>query len=118
MSEQETLSEALSNLNDDNIQKAAVPEHKRESVDEIQEGSTFIDLDDDDLKDVAPITDDKVKDDFEEGALGEDDVELSEVEKEAKKAQGVAGCIATNPAFSNAAATGCGCGGGGGGGRI
>ena len=36
MSEQETLSEALSNLNDDNIQKAAVPEHKRESVDEIQ----------------------------------------------------------------------------------
>ena len=88
MSEQETLSEALSNLNDDNIQKAAIPEHKRESVDEIQEGSTFIDLDEDDLKDVSPITDDKVKNDFEEGALGEDDVELSEVEKEAKKAQG------------------------------
>ena len=86
MSEQgETLTEALANLNDDNIQKAAIPEHKRQSVDEIQEGSTFIDLDEDDIKDVAPITNDKVKDDFEEGALGEDDEELSEVEKEAKK---------------------------------
>jgi len=88
MSEQETLTDALANLNDDNIKKAAIPEHKREVIEDVQEESTFIDLDEEDIKDVEPITDDKVKDDFEEGALGEDDAELSEVEKEAKKAQG------------------------------
>ena len=87
MSEQgETLTEALANLNDDNIQKAAFPDNKK-VVEEVQEESTFIDLDEDDIKDVTPITDDTVKEDFGDGALGDEDEELSEVEKEAKKAQ-------------------------------
>lgn len=86
---EETLSEALSNLNDDNIKSAAVPENKRTSAaDDPQEESTFIDLTDEDVGEVSPITDDTVHEDFEEGALGGDDQELSEVEKEAKKAQG------------------------------
>ena len=55
MSEQETLTEALANLNDDNIQRAAVPEHEK-VVEEVQEESTFIDLDEDDIKDVTPIS--------------------------------------------------------------
>ena len=86
---EETLSEALSNLNDKNIKRAAVPENKRTSAaDEPQEESTFIDLTDEDVGEVSPITNDKVHEDFEEGALGGDDQELSEAEKEAKKAQG------------------------------
>jgi hypothetical protein len=86
---EETLSEALSNLNDDNIKSAAVPENKRTSAaDDPQEESTFIDLTDEDVGEVAPITEDEVKEDFDEGALGGDDQELSEAEKEAKKAQG------------------------------
>ena len=88
MSEQgETLTEALANLNDDNIQRAAVPEHEK-VVEEVQEESTFIDLDEDDIKDVTPITNDQVIEDFDEGAIGKDDSELSEAEKETKKAQG------------------------------
>tara|TARA_Y100000748_G_C15484938_1_gene484322 strand:+ start:932 stop:2017 length:1086 start_codon:yes stop_codon:yes gene_type:complete len=87
MSEQETLTEALANLNDDNIQRAAVPEHEK-VVEEVQEESTFIDLDEDDIKDVTPITNDQVREDFDEGAIGKDDSELSEAEKETKKAQG------------------------------
>jgi len=86
---EETLSDALANLNDDNIKKAAVPENKRTSAaDDPQEESTFIDLTDEDIGEVSPITKDKVKEDFDEGALGGDDQELSEAEKEAKKAQG------------------------------
>jgi len=85
---EETLSEALSNLNDDNIKSAAVPENKRTSAaDDPQEESTFIDLTDEDVGEVAPITDDEVHEDFEDGSLGQDDNELSEVEQEAKKAQ-------------------------------
>ena len=88
MSEQgETLTEALANLNDENIQRAAVPENEK-IVEEVQEESTFIDLDEDDIKDVVPITEDKVIEDFDEGAIGKDDSELSEAEKETKKAQG------------------------------
>lgn len=85
---EETLSDALANLNDDNIEKAAVPENRRANVEEPQEESTFIELTDEDVGEVAPITEDEVKEDFEEGALGGDDQELSEAEKEAKKAQG------------------------------
>ena len=74
-------------MNDDNIQRAAVPEHEK-VVEEVQEESTFIDLDEDDIKDVTPITNDQVIEDFDEGAIGKDDSELSEAEKETKKAQG------------------------------
>ena len=87
MSEQgETLTEALANLNDQNIKDAALPDNKK-VVEEVQEESTFIDLDEDDIKDVTPITDDTVKEEFGDGYLGHEDQELSEVEKEAKKAQ-------------------------------
>ena len=85
---EETLSDALANLNDDNINKAAIPEGRRAAVEEPQEESTFIDLTDEDVGEVAPISNDKVREDFGEGALGNDDQELSEAEKEAKKAQG------------------------------
>jgi hypothetical protein len=84
---EETLSEALENLNDDNIKSAAVPEHKRSDIEDPQEESTFIDLTDEDVSEVAPITEDEVKENFEDGSLGQDDGELSEVEQEAKKAQ-------------------------------
>ena len=87
MSEQgETLTEALANLNDQNIKDAALPDNKK-VVEEVQEESTFIDLDEDDIKDVTPITDDTIKEEFGDGYLGHEDEELSEVEKEAKKAQ-------------------------------
>ena len=84
---EETLTEALANLNDDNIQNAAVPEHKRPDIEDPQEESTFIDLSDDDVAEVAPVTEDQVQESFEDGSLGQDDTELSEVEQEAKKAQ-------------------------------
>lgn len=84
---EETLSEALENLNDDNIKSAAVPVHKQPDIEDPQDESTFIELTDEDVGEVAPITEDEVKENFEDGALGQDDGELSEVEKEAKKAQ-------------------------------
>ena len=84
---EETLTEALANLNDDNIQNAAVPEHKRPDIEDPQEESTFIDLSDDDVAEVSPVTEDQVQENFEDGSLGQDDADLSEVEKEAKKAQ-------------------------------
>tara|TARA_Y100000991_G_scaffold87241_1_gene65712 strand:- start:2498 stop:3595 length:1098 start_codon:yes stop_codon:yes gene_type:complete len=84
---EETLTEALANLNDDNIKSAAVPEHKRPDIEDPQEESTFIDLSDDDVAEVSPVTEDQVQENFEDGSLGQDDADLSEVEKEAKKAQ-------------------------------
>ena len=59
---EETLSEALENLNDDNIKSAAVPVHKQPDIEEPQDESTFIDLTDEDIGEVAPITEDEVKD--------------------------------------------------------
>ncbi len=82
---EETLSEALANLNDDNIDSAAVPVHKQPDIDDPQEESTFIDLSEED--EISPVTEDQVQENFEDGSLGQDDAELSEVEKEAKKAQ-------------------------------
>ena len=82
---EETLSEALANLNDDNIDSAAVPVHKQPDIDDPQEESTFIDLSEED--EISPVTEDQVQETFEDGSLGQDDAELSEVEKEAKKAQ-------------------------------
>lgn len=84
---EETLTEALANLNDDNIKSAAVPEHKRPDIEDPQEESTFIDLSDDDVAEISPVTEDQVQENFEDGSLGQDDADLSEVEKEAKKAQ-------------------------------
>ena len=50
---EETLTEALANLNDDNIKSAAVPEHKRPDIEDPQEESTFIDLSDDDVAEIS-----------------------------------------------------------------
>ena len=89
---EETLTEALSNLNDDNIKDAAVPEHKQaeyqvlHGTEEPQDESTFIELTDEDVGEVAAINEDEVKVEFEEGLLGQDDEELSEMEREMKKA--------------------------------
>lgn len=89
---EETLTEALSNLNDDNIKDAAVPEHKQaeyqvlHGTEDPQDESTFIELTDEDVGEVASINEDEVKVEFEEGLLGQDDEELSEIEREMKKA--------------------------------
>ena len=89
---EETLSKALKKLNDNNIKRAAVPEHKQaeyevlHGVEDPQDESTFIELTDEDVDEVSPITSDEVKEDFEEGLLGQDDEELSEMEREMKKA--------------------------------
>ena len=85
---EETLSDALANLNDDNIDKAAIPEGRRAAVEEPQEESTFIDLTDEDVGEVSPITEDEVKENFEKAPVGEDEEELTEIEKKSRTAQG------------------------------
>ena len=62
---EETLTEALSNLNDDNIKDAAVPVHKQLEVEDPQDESTFIELPDEDVGEVASINEDAVKEEFE-----------------------------------------------------
>jgi len=57
---EETLTEALEKLDDENIEKAALPEPRRVE-EETQEESTFIDLSEEDVESVSPITDDEVK---------------------------------------------------------
>jgi len=86
---EETLSDALANLNDDNIKKAAVPENMRKTSSEVpQEESTFIELSDEDVAAVSPITKDEVREDFDKAPIGEDEQELTEVEKKSRTAQG------------------------------
>tara|TARA_R110002049_G_scaffold56582_4_gene155882 strand:- start:929 stop:2014 length:1086 start_codon:yes stop_codon:yes gene_type:complete len=85
---EETLSDALANLNDDNIKKAAVPEKDRRTSEVPQEESTFIELSDEDVASVSPITEDEVREDFDKAPVGEDEEELTEIEKKSKTAQG------------------------------
>jgi hypothetical protein len=85
---EETLSDALANLNDDNIKKAAVPEKDRRTSEVPQEESTFIELSDEDVASVSPITEDEVREDFDKAPIGEDEQELTEVEKKSRTAQG------------------------------
>ena len=79
---EETLTEALSNLNDDNIKDAAIPEHKQaeykvlHGTEDPQDESTFIELTDEDVGEVASINEDEVKVEFEEGFIGEQKVPL------------------------------------------
>ena len=47
---EETLTEALANLNDENIEKASLPEHRRVE-EEVSEDVAIIDLDDSDIED-------------------------------------------------------------------
>ena len=86
---EETLTDALANLNDDNIKKAAVPENMRKTSSEVpQEESTFIELSDEDVAAVSPITQDEVRENFDKAPVGEDEEELTEVEKKSRTAQG------------------------------
>ena len=83
---EETLTEALEKLDDDNVEKAALPESRRVE-EETQEESTFIDLSEEDVESVSPITDDEVKEDFEDTTPAPDDEEISETEKRTRGAQ-------------------------------
>ena len=82
---EETLTEALANLNDENIDKAALPEQRRVEEDTSEE-STFIELSEEDVNSIDPITDDVVQEDFESKPLPNEE-ELNEVERRNKTAK-------------------------------
>jgi len=90
MSEQ-TLSEALSeidmdlNISEEDIEQAAVPKKYRHSQsDEPQDESTYVELSEDEVEEISPITDDVV-DDFEEN--DSEEAEESEAERTTRSAQ-------------------------------
>ena len=81
----ETLTEALSKLDDENINSAALPEGKRVE-EEVQEEATYIDFSEEEMEDISPVTEDSVQEDFEAPEVqGEE--ELSEAEVRARTAQ-------------------------------
>jgi len=82
---EETLSEALSKLDDDNIKSAALPEGKRVE-EEVQDDATYIDFSEEEMEDISPVTEDSVQEDFDAPEVqGEE--ELSEAEVRARTAQ-------------------------------
>jgi len=82
---EETLSEALSKLDDDNINSAALPEGKRVE-EEVQDDATYIEFSEEEMEDISPVTEDSVKEDFDASEVqGEE--ELSEAEVRARTAQ-------------------------------
>jgi len=82
---EETLSEALSKLDDDNINSAALPEGKRVE-EEVQDDATYIEFSEEEMEDISPVTEDSVQEDFEAPEVqGEE--ELSEAEVRARTAQ-------------------------------
>ena len=84
---EETLTEALSKLDsDESINKAALPESRRVEED-VQEESTYIDLSEDEAQSINPITDDAVKEDFDDEPSQSNDEEISETEKRTRGAQ-------------------------------
>ena len=83
---EETLSEALSNLNDEQIDKAALPENKRVEED-VSEESTYVELTEEEAESLAPVTDDSIQEDFEASQESQEEGDLSEVEKRAKTAR-------------------------------
>ena len=83
---EETLSEALSKLdNEENINKAALPEGRRVE-EEVQEEPAIIEFSEEEAEELAPITEDSVQEDFEAPEQNEEE-ELSEVEVKARTAQ-------------------------------
>jgi len=83
---EETLSEALSKLdNEDDINRAALPEGRRVE-EEVQEEDAIIELSEEEAEDLAPITDDSVQEDFEAAEPNVEE-ELSEAEVKARTAQ-------------------------------
>jgi hypothetical protein len=84
---EESLSEALSNLNDEQIDKAALPENRRVEED-VSEESTYVELSEEEAQDIAPVTDDSIQEDFQpsqEVQAAAD--ELSEADKNTRLAQ-------------------------------
>ena len=82
---EETLSEALTKLDDDNINSAALPEGKRVE-EEVQDDATYIEFSEEEMEDISPVTEDSVQEDFEAPEVqGEE--ELSEAEVRARTAQ-------------------------------
>ena len=72
-------------ITDEKIEKAAVPEHRRVE-DEVQEESVNIDLDQ--KKEVTPVTEDEIKEDFEVSPQVEEKAkDQSDIEKRATLAQ-------------------------------
>jgi len=82
---EETLSEALSKLDDDNINSAALPEGKRVE-EEVQDDATYIEFSEEEMEDISPVTEDSVQEDFEAPEI-QDEEELSEAEVRARTAQ-------------------------------
>ena len=83
---EETLSEALSKLdNEENINKAALPEGRRVE-EEVQEEPAIIEFSEEEAEELAPITEDFVQEDFDAPEQSEEE-ELSEVEVKARTAQ-------------------------------
>jgi len=82
---EETLSEALSKLDDDNINSAALPEGKRVEED-VQEESTFIDFSEEEMENISPVTEDLVKEEFDSPDT-DAEPELTEAERRARSAQ-------------------------------
>ena len=82
---EETLTEALANLNDENIEKASLPENRRVE-EETSEEVAVIDLDEEDVQEIEPITEDIVKEDFDAKPIDEDE-ELSEAERRTRTSQ-------------------------------
>ena len=84
MSEQ-TLSEALANLdNDDYIENAAVPEDKREASDDPSDESAFVELSEEEYEEINPVTEDEVQEEFQGNEV---DYEEDEVERRTRTAQ-------------------------------
>jgi hypothetical protein len=84
---EETLSEALSNLNDEQIDKAALPENKRVEED-VSEESTYVELTEEEAESLAPVTDDSIQEDFQpSGEVQAAADELSEADKNTRLAQ-------------------------------
>ena len=71
MSEQ-TLTEALEDIDvdidldisDEDIERAALPANKRVE-EEVQDESTYIDLSEEEVEDISPVTEDEIEEDFE-----------------------------------------------------
>ena len=82
---EETLTEALSKLDDENINKAALPESKRVE-EEVQDESTYIEFSEEEAESISPITEDAVREEFESPDT-DSEPELSEAERRARSAQ-------------------------------
>ena len=82
---EETLTEALANLNDENIEKASLPENRRVE-EETSEEVAVIDLDEEDVQEIEPITEDVVKEDFDAKPIDEEE-EISEAERRTRTSQ-------------------------------